>query len=292
MSDTDVALKDIESNFPELKVASIDYIGEGMDSKAFEVNGALIFRFPKTQGVGVQLKVEIRLLPKLRPTLTLRIPDFKYVGNQSNGLPFVGYEKIHGTELTKNLLDSFTNEDRGVIFKQIADLLQQIHAFPLDIAKQCGAKEHPFRGNVALDFQVLKHEVFPVLAEKEQQYIERLYSNYLSDSGMPNYTPTLIHADLSEEHILVDIETKRITGIIDFGDICIGDPDYDFMFPYEEYGEEYIRGILRYYPHDNHDLLFRKLDFYSSAEPPQVAWIAVHRKDNALLQKTLKQLSN
>ena len=107
--------------------------------------------------------MEVKLLPKLRSILTLRIPDFKYVGSQSNGLPFVGYEKIHGTELTKNLLDSFTKEDREAIFKQIADFLQQIHAFPVNIAKQCGAQESPFRGDAASDFQVLKHEVFPVL---------------------------------------------------------------------------------------------------------------------------------
>ena len=42
-----MAQKDIELNFPDLKVGSIDYLGEGMDSRAFEVNGTLIFRFPK-----------------------------------------------------------------------------------------------------------------------------------------------------------------------------------------------------------------------------------------------------
>jgi aminoglycoside 2''-phosphotransferase len=38
----------------------------------------------------------------------------------------------------------------------------------------------------------------------------------------------LIHADLGMEHVLVDATTTAVTGVIDFGDACVGDPALDF----------------------------------------------------------------
>lgn len=290
MSDISAAKEMIESSFPELHVKSIDYVGEGMDSKAFVVNECLIFRFPKNQDVANQLKVEIALLPKLASKVNLPIPNFMYVGTQSNGLPFVGYEKLLGSELTKNLLGTLDINDRQGAFSQMGNFLQQLHAFPIEIAKQCGAQASAFKDDFTNDLRTLRAEVFNLLSEDKQQYVEQLYDGYLSNDTNFNYTPSLIHADLGDEHILWNVEKKKISGIIDFGDINIGDPDYDFMYPYEEWGEANVRGILQYYPHNNHTLLFKKLEFFRRADTLNLALIGVHRKDESVLHKALAEL--
>ena len=41
---------------------------------------------------------------------------------------------------------------------------------------------------------------------------------------------TVIHSDIMPEHIIVNPKTHTLSGIIDFGDIEIGDPAYDFAF--------------------------------------------------------------
>ena len=42
------------------------------------------------------------------------------------------------------------------------------------------------------------------------------------------FQPALIHRDLDDAHVLVDAEHGQITGVIDFGDVCVGDPALDF----------------------------------------------------------------
>lgn len=41
--------------------------------------------------------------------------------------------------------------------------------------------------------------------------------------------PVLVHGDVHGDHVFVDPEAGRLTGIIDFGDAWAGDPDYELL---------------------------------------------------------------
>jgi len=60
----------------------------------------------------------------------------------------------------------------------------------------------------------------------------------------------VLHRDLSPEHVLHDPSDGRITGILDFGDLALGDPARDFIFLREDHGEEMLAAVLRRYPHE------------------------------------------
>ncbi len=47
-------------------------------------------------------------------------------------------------------------------------------------------------------------------------------------------------ADLWPEHVLFSRTTGRLAGIIDFGDVCIGDPDYDLAFLARRLGQDFM----------------------------------------------------
>jgi aminoglycoside 2''-phosphotransferase len=47
---------------------------------------------------------------------------------------------------------------------------------------------------------------------------------YVREPALHAYHPALLHGDLSPDHILDDATADRLTGIIDFGDACLGDP--------------------------------------------------------------------
>src|SRR5215210_1852761 len=89
--------------FPELRVAECRYLSEGWDSSAWEVNGSLIFRFPKRAEVGEWLRREIALLPSLARALPVPIPQFTHItvagAPTDPALPFVGYRKLEGVFL-------------------------------------------------------------------------------------------------------------------------------------------------------------------------------------------------
>ncbi len=81
--------------------------------------------------------------------------------------------------------------------------------------------------------------IFPILNEEEREKIDKVYKDLLNTYSFFDYHKCLIHNDFSANHILFDKNTERISGIIDFGDVAISDPDNDFMCLLEDSDEEY-----------------------------------------------------
>jgi aminoglycoside 2''-phosphotransferase len=286
------AKENIQKGFPHFEVKSISFVGEGMDSQAFVVNDEFIFRFPKHEEVVSQLKAEISLLPKLSSYVHLKIPDFKYVGQQQeNGFPFVGYKKIQGVGLAKGIIRKFNTDLQNKLIKEMADFLQQVRSFPVDIAKKSGVKVADFRKNYTSDLENMRKKAYHLLDRDVINYVEKLLTYYLTDKQNFSYTPVLLHADFSPDHIIFNDNKKDIVGVIDFGDIEIGDPDYDLMYLYEDYWEEaFIRELLKYYPHNNPERLMKKLDFFSRCDTIHGVLLGLYRKDDGILQLALKEL--
>ena len=263
-----------------------------MDSKAFIVNDEFIFRFPKRGEVVNHLKAEISLLPKLRPHVRLEIPNFEYVGRQQeNGFPFIGYKKIHGVGLEKELMRKLDSDLQNKLIKEISDFIQQVHSFPVDAARKSGVKVADFKKSYTGDLENMRKNAYHLLDQDVINYVEKLFKDYLSDEENFDFTPVLLHADFSPDHIIYDEDKKDIAGVIDFGDIEIGDPDYDLMYLYEDYwGEDFIRRLLKYYSHNNPERLVKKLDFFSRCDTIHGVLIDLNRKDDGILQSALKKL--
>jgi aminoglycoside phosphotransferase (APT) family kinase protein len=93
--DSDLVRQNLEHNFPLFQVKSVEFLGRGMDSRAFDVNGEYVFRFPQFQEAAKKLRTEIGLLPRLESHLDVAVPRFEFVGTQvHNSFPFVGYRAI------------------------------------------------------------------------------------------------------------------------------------------------------------------------------------------------------
>ncbi len=239
---------------------NITKIGEGMDSVAFLVNDSLVFRFPKDEEVRQNLAKEIAALPILRQQLELEIPDFEYIGAKDS---FVGYRKIEGEFLTKASFYSFSKNEQANIQKTLAEFLTTIHQQNLDEFIKYGIEVQNFRAEYQSDFENTRKYVFPLLSVENKEFITKQFRLYLENDENFFYQPVLLHNDFRAEHIFVDTETKKITGIIDFGDIGIGDADYDLMCLVEDYGEDFVQSFLEFYPHQNHEKLFLKLYFWN-----------------------------
>ena len=44
-----------------------------------------------------------------------------------------------------------------------------------------------------------------------------------------SFSPVLTHHDFGPDHLLVQPETLTVSGVIDFGDVVVGDPAIDFV---------------------------------------------------------------
>jgi aminoglycoside phosphotransferase (APT) family kinase protein len=186
-----------------LPADEVEPLGEGWDSAAFLVDGRWVFRFPKRADVVPHLRAEIAVLPRL--TLPVAIPRFTFV---VDGPPlFVGYERLPGVPL-----DQVPDADPAVVFADVERALAALHATPIEgpVAEVRGwdAPDPP---------DDLEH---PVLARA---------AAWLAAHPAEPAPPVPCHDDLGAEHVLVDPATSRVTGLIDWGDLALGDPAIDLV---------------------------------------------------------------
>jgi len=279
----------IHREFPAFPISSIKKTGEGDNSNAFLINENYIFRFAKRKEVQQQIRREICVLPKIRSTLNLQIPDFEFIPPDRK---FVGYKKIEGNAFTNKILVSLNQEEQIFIQKTFANFLSQVHSFRLTELKDCGLETMDFQKEYSENFEEVRQSIFFNISKNKREIITRLFTEYLSNKNNFNYPPTLIHNDFSKDHILFNPANKVITGIIDFGDIAFGDPDYDFMYLLDEFGAGFLSEILKYYQHPHYPVSLNKINFFSLANKIQILLVSINNNDGQGIKTGMKNLNN
>jgi aminoglycoside 2''-phosphotransferase len=270
----------IETNFPQFKVLQLSKLGEGWDYRAYRANNEYVFRFPKSKEVSQNLDKEICLLAKIQSKIAIAIPNFEFIGfNSETQGRFVGYKEIVGTCLTKQIFNSLSLEIQEHAIAQIAHFLNELHAIPLAEIQECQLEIIDFKSDYEQDYQIFCRSILDRLTSTEQILVNKIYCDYLDEPTNFNYQPCLLHNDLSSDHILFDLTNNKISGIIDFGDIAIGDPDYDLMYLLDDLGIDFIERLLKYYSHVNCDRLRQKLQFFQLADAVQLTLAGINDRD-------------
>lgn len=222
----------LHAAFPDLRVERVRFLAEGWDSAVFEIDGGLVFRFPKRDAVDQTIQKEIRLLPELAPFLPPPIPAFTHVSGPVPGHPWhvVGYRKLPGSPLPEIDL---TPDLIAAIAPPLAAFLTALHGFPVSRARALGVP------TFSPDQWLVRHRdlvgaardiVRPHLDPGTISRFGAFWDSVFADPASTRYTPTLIHGDLNAEHVL--IADGEVSGVIDFGDTMIADPALDLAgFP-------------------------------------------------------------
>lgn len=229
----------LNKNHPELVVESIVRMNTGWSTYTFDVNGQYIFRFPRFEVVKNDHLKEMRLLPSLSKHMSIQVPNFEFIDRE---VPYVGYKKIQGVPIVECDLSS------DKLAKHLASVLLELHSFPVEKALVLNVHLSDWRNEYEDLFTRSCSKVFLHLDSKTRELATEVFNDFLSDGRNFEFSPSLIHRDLSgEEHILCNPETNQITGIIDWEDSCIGDPAIDFTGLFWDCGEKFTRSVLRHY---------------------------------------------
>lgn len=256
----------IEVCFPQVQVRSVVVMGEGWDSVAVLVNGSLVFRFPKRSDVEAQYVREARLLPALAAVLPLPIPDVRFFWPGDATFPrcFLGYELIVGVPGCSSVL----GDRAGLLARQLAGFLSALHGFPIERACALGVPwcdAAGWRMRYVCLYQDVCAFVFPLLSVSEREAMAALWEGFLSDDGLFLFQPSLVHQDLTGDHILVG--AAGVCGVIDWGDVAIGDPAIDVAGLLYAFGAGFVRDVLAGYRADGDALLLRRALFYRQIIP-------------------------
>lgn len=219
----------IEGQFPTLAPAHVDLFGTGWDNSAFLVNHVYIFRFPRRCFAVPFLETEARFLPALAARLPLPVPMPTFVGHPTHEFPwlFVGYPIIPGrTACAADLND----QERCAIARPLAHFLASLHAYPTAEAKDCGAPLDRIE-RLSLSRHI----------PQARQNLQRLWDSHVIENShqlraILDAAPaihsaradTLVHGDLYVRHLLVNA-CNQLAGVIDWGDVHVGDPASDLM---------------------------------------------------------------
>ena len=104
----------------------------------------------------------------------------------------------------------------------------------------------------------------PQLTPGQAAALREQLLTYLDAPEHFGFGPVVRHADLSADHLLVT--GQGVTGVIDFSDVSMGDPNYDFSSLLIDVGEDFTMDVARRYGHPNLDRLRAKLQFFATAD--------------------------
>lgn len=221
------ALRLIQEQFPEIQAKKIRLLGVGWDNTAFVINEELVFRFPRREIALPLLETEWLLLPALASRLPLPIPVPQWRGCPCASFPwpFIGYRMLAGfTACYANLLE----EERAALAQPIACFLSALHATPQAQIAQCkvtGDNQSRIDGAL-LTSKIKKNfdelDLLGLLPNRKS--LEKLVEES-QDFRTPKQS-CIVHGDFYVRHLLID-EKHRLVGVIDWGDVHLGDPAID-----------------------------------------------------------------
>lgn len=226
--DEQKAFSMIKKQFPQLDVASIQLLGAGWDNTAYIINNEFVFRFPRRDIAVSLLQHEMAALPVITKQVSIAVPNPEWHGKptQEYPWPFAGYRMLRG--ITADRLN-LSDEQRTQLAKPIAHFLSQLHAI--------APENFPtLPRNVVLDRLGLHYLIPTVTKNLEKlesigllEYKKQLYHILNTAPSLRSPTNnTLVHGDLYCRHLLVNDQTL-LTGIIDWGDVQMGDPALDLV---------------------------------------------------------------
>jgi aminoglycoside phosphotransferase (APT) family kinase protein len=230
--DASLAARAIGEQFPALRDAPVAPFGSGWDNAAFLVDRRFIFRFPVRRIAAPLIEREIAILPLIAPALPLPIPAATFIGVPSLVFPhaFAGYPLLAGTP--SDTLE-LSEDARAGLAEPLATFLRALHAIPpATIAAatlpgdEIGRLDHEKRLRVTRErVAFLSAEGYADLAP----CVDWLAAN--PPRALAPDACVCVHGDLYARHVLIDDRVSP-TGIIDWGDVHIGDPALDLAIAY------------------------------------------------------------
>jgi aminoglycoside 2''-phosphotransferase len=269
----------------------VAWLGEGDFCDCYLVNEQYVFRFAKHAAASASMAVERCLLPLLQPYLTVSIPQFTFAGHSTDsGEAMVGYLSITGAPLEGEVLARLPVAAQAALIAQMATFARQLHRVPLAVVRACGIPTREPLAHLTGLMEAARVEVALQLSEAVWHYYESLFAHYCQTPALHTYTPALLHGDLSPNHFFATPAHAQLTGVIDFGDVCIGDPAWDFIYLYEDYPPSVLPAFLAHYDPENAALLEQKVRLYQHLNNVEYALSALQADDADEIAEALEIL--
>lgn len=214
----------VADQFPEWKNLSVDPVTPwGTDNAVYRLGDAMVTRLPRTPRTSRTLEMEQEWLPRLAPQLPFAIPLPLANGIPAGGYPFPWsvYRWLPGDMATSEHIT-----DTGQLAADLARFIAALQA--IDPAGGPPPSEvNSFRGEpLARRDAGTRAAIASLQGELD---IVTLTAAWEEALAAPEWEqpPVWLHGDLDSRNLLA--ETGRLSAVIDFGTLSVGDPACDVM---------------------------------------------------------------
>lgn len=212
----------LRAQFPHWADLPLKRLASGGASNAlYRLGDDLTLRLPLMEGPGRDAVKEWRFLPRLAPHLPLPIPAPVALGEPTADYPF---HWSVAPWLAGGDADSHPPGDLLQVAHDMAGFIRALQAIPVTDApprgKGRGGPLAPRDADVQRCLGELAGRIDTAAAAHSWQQS--------LDSPVFTGTPVWMHADLHPGNLLV--ASGRISGVIDWGSLCVGDPATELLF--------------------------------------------------------------
>jgi aminoglycoside phosphotransferase (APT) family kinase protein len=192
----------------------VEDFAHGWDNELFALGPDLLVRLPRRQAAAALIEHEVTFLPRLAPQLPVPVPVPIFAGRPAAGYPWpwTVVPRLPGRSAADVPVPA-----RAAAAQGLAAFLTALH-LPAD----ADAPVNLFRG--------------VPLAARAEAWLPRIgavagqaaLADWQRAAGVPAWSgaPLWLHGDPHPMNLLLGAD-GRLTGVVDFGDLCAGDPASD-----------------------------------------------------------------
>lgn len=209
----------------------------GWDNRTFMLGDDMVVRMPSAQAYAAQVAREQRWLPYLRTRLPLEIPVLLACGEPSHGYPWPWsiYRWIDG--------DAAANAPPANVEQFATDLATLLNALRAVAAADgpMSGQDNFYRGGALQVYDDQLREAVALLNDRiDADTALATWEAALTSSWQSQ--PVWVHGDIALGNLLM--RDGRLAAVIDFGQVCVGDPACDLTMAWTYFREPH-RSVFR-----------------------------------------------
>lgn len=217
---------------PDLQNLSIQFVDAGWDNSMFRLGDRLAVRLPRRAIAARLLEKEQCWLPQLAKQFPIAVPVPHRIGLPNSLYPW--HWSIIPWLPGQTADEIQLNEDHA---QQFALFLKALH-----VAAPENAPKNPFRGVPLIQRVTMLNERMQRVEAQTAIITPTIRSLWQQAVDAPiDLESTWIHGDLHPRNILVD--KGGITGVIDWGDLAVGDRATDLAAFWYLFPEQHLRQL-------------------------------------------------
>ena len=215
----------IEEQFPQWAHLPIKTIESGgWDNKTFRLGEEMSIRLPSAAEYGLQVQKEHKWLPLLAPHVSFPIPTPLALGQPSKNYPLNWsiYRWIEGKSANALPIDGL---DLPQIALQLAQFLNELHKLDVTDAPLPGLHNYYRGAHPSVYDEGTRIAITQLQSVIDVSVATAVWEKAINSTWSKN--PLWVRGDFSSGNILV--KENRLTAVIDFGCMGIGDPACDLV---------------------------------------------------------------